>query len=243
MKTIAIWNRKGGTGKTTVAGNVAAYMGDHGRVLLVDSDPQGNLTSWLAGDYELELADVLNGKATIEKAAKKVVYHLDIIPTFAIGGELNTFAETKLPALPFAIDDLKIEAERAGYDYLVFDMAPGDSILQRSTLATADEVILVASAEYFAADGLESAIEILNEVRRTRRAQFNVRRLVVNRLNKTYASHDVFLTNFKESGFELYQIGQNTRIHDAVMFHGTIKEWDPGNKFAPVFQSLAGAIT
>jgi chromosome partitioning protein len=242
MKTIAIWNRKGGTGKTTTTGNTGAYLADHGKVLLIDSDPQGNLTSWLAKNPQIELADVLQGSSALQEAIIPIGANLDIVPTFSIGGDLNTFAETRLPSLPFAFVDFQEQVQALGYDYLMYDMAPGDSILQRAILATANEVLLVATPEYFASDGLEAAMAILEEVKKTRRATYHVKKMVINRINKAYASHDVYLENFGQSDFELYAIGQNTRIHDAVMFHGTIKEWDPGNKFAPIFQSLAGAL-
>ena len=242
MKIISVWNRKGGTGKTTTAGNMAAYLADHGRVLIVDTDPQGNLSGWLCKNPTVELADVLSGTVKLSEAIYKVSGNLDIVPTFAIGGDLNQFAETRLPSLPFAFADFADQVDALGFDYLVYDMGPGDGILQRSILSTADEVLLVATPEYFAADGIASAVAILEEIKKTRRATFTVKKLVANRINNSYSAHEVYLESFQGLEWQLYQIGQNTRIHDAVMFHGLIKEWDPGNKFAPVYQELAGGL-
>lgn len=243
MKAIAFWNRKGGTGKTTTTGNTAAYLAEYGRVLMIDTDPQGNLTSWMAKDPQAELADVLNGTMALTECIQSVGQNLDILPTFAIGGDLKEYAETKLFKQPFAFADLCDSIEQAGYDYAVFDLAPGDSILERSVIGSVDEVILVANPEYFAADGLEAATSTLQEVRKAMRATFSSGKLVANRIHKNYAAHQVLLESYANNPeWSLYRVGQSTKIHDAVMMKGTVKEWDPGNKHAPEYKRLAEGV-
>lgn len=243
MKAIAFWNRKGGTGKTTTAGNTASYLAEYGRVLMIDTDPQGNLTSWMAEDPQAELADVLNGAMALTEAIQNVAENIDILPSFAIGGDLKDFAETKLFKQPFAFADLYDSIEQAGYDYAVFDLAPGDSILERSAIACTDDVVLVANPEYFAADGLEAATSTLHDVKQSMRAQFNSGKLVANRIHKNYAAHQVLLDSYENNpDWSLYRIGQSTKIHDATMMRGTIKEWDPANKYAPEYQRLAEGV-
>ena len=239
MKTIAFWNRKGGTGKTTTAGNVAADLRNYGRTLLVDCDPQSNLTSWLVTKgAEHELVDVLTSTVGLPLAVVNVRAALDVLPSFAIGGELKTWAETKLPGQPFAFADLREAIHAVGYQYAVFDMAPGDSTLERAALAVADEVGLVAAPEYFSADGLEAAADTLQAVLRDRRAHFQASCLVVNRVNRSYAAHEVFTEAFGASGYRLYTIGQSTGIHDALMLHKTIWDHDPGNRWITEYKRL-----
>jgi chromosome partitioning protein len=243
LRSIAIWNRKGGTGKTTTAGNIAGELRFHGRTLLVDCDPQANLTSWLStGQAVSELADVLASNAGVSSAVVPVREGLDLLPSFAIGGELGKWAETELPSKPFAFSDLRDEIAGAGYAYAVFDLAPGDSSLERAVLAAADEVLLVAAPEYFSADGLESAMETLEEIRRDRRGRFDSSRLVVNRVNRSYAAHQAYAEALEGNGMEVFTIGQSTGIHDAVMFHRTIFEHEPGNRYTSEYQRLAEAV-
>jgi chromosome partitioning protein len=69
MRTIAFGLQKGGVGKTSIAGNVAALASRRGKVLLIDGDPQGSASSWLlTAPAKWELADVLQGKATLGEA-------------------------------------------------------------------------------------------------------------------------------------------------------------------------------
>jgi chromosome partitioning protein len=243
MKSIAFWNRKGGTGKTTTAGNVAFELRHYGRTLLVDCDPQANLTSWYGPEgIERELADVLTGGCELSAAAVRIREGLDLVPSFAIGGELKRWSETELPGKPFAFADLRDAIERAGYTYVVYDLAPGDSLLEWSALASVDEVVLVASPEYFSADGLESATDSLDRIRRDRRGRFQSGRLVVNRVNRSYAAHTVLAEEFSGNGFDVYQIGQSTGIHDAVMSHQSVFEYEPGNRYTSEYQRLAQEI-
>jgi chromosome partitioning protein len=240
MRVIGFWNRKGGTGKTTTAGNVAGELRHYGKTLLVDTDPQANVTSWLVTrECDKELADVLAGKARLWDCVVNVRDNLDVLPSFAIGGDLGDFAETKLPKQPFAFMDLRDECARLGYAFVLLDLAPGDSTLERSALAMCDEVVLVAAPEYFSADGLEAARDTLESVKRERRCQFASYRLVANRAHGSYAAHKVFLDEYRSNGAKVYTINQSTPVHDAVMQHATIWEADPGNRTTGEYQRLA----
>lgn len=240
MRVFGFWNRKGGTGKTTTCGNVAAEIRHYGKTLLVDCDPQSNATSWLVTkEIRHELADVLAGRTRLWDAAVNVRENLDVLPSFAIDGDLGEFAETKLPSQPFAFMDLRDECARHGYAFVLLDLAPGDSTLERAALAMCDEVVLVAAPEYFSADGLEAARATLEAVKRDRRCQFASFRLVANRAHGSYAAHKVFLDEYRANGATVYTINQSTPVHDAVMQHATIWEADPGNRTTGEYQRLA----
>lgn len=245
MKSVAFWNRKGGTGKTTTAGNVAAELRRHGRTLLVDGDPQSNLTSWYVKDgAKHELADVLAGGCELASAVVNVRENLDLLPSFAIGGDLKGFSETQLPKQPFVFLDLRETIEKAGYRYTVYDLAPGDSSLERAILGTVDLVVLVAAPEFFSRDGLEAAEATLDEVRKQLRGRFDAGRLVVNRLNAAYAAHRVIEEELASSTkYRRYLIGQSTAIHDSQMVHQSLFEYEPGNRYMAEYQRLAQEIT
>ena len=243
MKTIAFWNRKGGTGKTTTAGNVAADMMRGVNVLTVDCDPQGNLSSWFApAEFEHELADVLAGRIRLHEAVEPVRGGWHILPTFAIGGNLRTFAQSELPERPFVFHDLLDQAREDGYHVVILDLAPGDTALELAALSACDEVVLVASPEYFAADGLESALDTLAQVKRDRRAGFTAGRLVVNRVNGSYTAHKDYQNVLAGANMAIYTIRQSTAVHDALEAHKSIYEYSPGDKNTSEYMRLSAEL-
>lgn len=240
MHTIGLWNRKGGVGKTTTAGNLAAELRIHGRTVAVDLDPQANLTSWLVRDpFDHETADVLAGSTTIEQTAIPVRSNLDILPTYAIGGNLKQWSETVLPGRPFAFATLRDQLQDAGYAYAVYDFAPSDRALELFALATMDTIILVSQAEYFSADGIEAAGDTLTHVRENLRGIHSNTRILVNRVNRSYAAHEVLSAEYNSAGYPVDTVGQSTEIHDAVMHHLTLAEYAPGNRYTSVYVDLA----
>ena len=123
MRKIAFHLQKGGVGKTTLSGNVAYGLSSIGKkTIIIDCDPQGNLSSWfLDSATKYELSDVLAGNVVLSDAIINIRENLSILPTFSIGGELRTYAETKLNDEPFVFEDLCSELETMGYDVAIFD--------------------------------------------------------------------------------------------------------------------------
>lgn len=243
MKTIAFWNRKGGTGKTTTAGNVAADMMRGLNVLSVDCDPQANLSSWLAPpEFEHELADVLAGRCKLYEAVEHVRDGWDILPTFAIGGALRQYVDTRLWSEPFAFQSLLDQAREDGYHVVIFDLAPGDSVLEASALGVCDEVVLVVSPERFSVDGIASAMDTLETVRRNRRGTFRVERLVVNRINGSYMAHQIYQDALAATQWKSYSIRQSTAVHDALFASKTIFEYAPGDKNTSEYMRLSAEL-
>jgi chromosome partitioning protein len=242
LKSIAFWNLKGGTGKTSSAGNVAAELRHYGRTLMIDADPQASLTSWFAPrDIQHELVDVMKGDVHILEAVVEVRPGLDLIPSFAIGGELREWSESKLSRNPFAFAEL---AERLGaYAFVVYDLHPAAGLLELSVLSECDEVVIVAQPEHFASDGIESADAHLEGLRSRRRARFRADRMIVNRVNRSYAAHKVLLEEMRGSRRTLFHIGQSQDIHDCAMYQKTLFEYAPGNRWTTEYQRLAQELT
>ena len=181
-------------------------------------------------------------KKMINEVAREIQEGLDLVPSFAVDGELKWWAERELPNDPYAFRALRDRMAELGYSYVVLDLAPGDSMLERQALSIADEVVLVAGPEYFAADGIEAADSTLGFVRDRLLGRFTADRLLVNRVHRGYAAHQVFAEEFARSGREIYVIGQSTAIHDCVMRHQTIWGYDPGNKHTSEYQRLAADL-
>jgi chromosome partitioning protein len=240
---IAFWNRKGGVGKTTTTGNVGLELSRHGRTLLVDADPQSTLTSWLVPtdvSFDLELVDVLRDKAPIDEAVLAVRHNLYILPSFAIDGELQGWGDTEVQKNPFAFADF---AEKlTSFDYVLLDMHPGDSMLERTALSACHEIILVGLPELFSHAGIQSAYEVLDSIKKQLRGKARYDRIIINRINKRYSAHQVLLESAEQSGKKVYPVGQSQSIHDAAFEKKFLAEFDPKNSACDSYKTIAEAL-
>jgi chromosome partitioning protein len=159
--TIAVLSQKGGTGKTTTVRTLTDVMRRSGvRTLAVDLDPQGNLSDYfdLPTDVEPTIADVLSGRASAAEAV-----HEDIIPAnlslaeaeLMLGGKMGREL-TLRRALAKLADD---------YELILIDCPPSLGLLTVNALVAADRALITAEAQYFALQGVEQAIEVVELAR------------------------------------------------------------------------------
>jgi chromosome partitioning protein len=163
MKTIAVINHKGGTGKTTSALNIGAGLARlKKKTLLVDIDPQSNLTEGLGlRDVETSIYDSIKNDTPLPVVS--ISEYLDIVPSSLdlLGAEIELVSrlgrETILKRL------LKPLAGK--YDYVLIDCAPALGMLTVNALVAADTVIIPLEAEYFAYRGIDRLVSIISDVR------------------------------------------------------------------------------
>ena len=166
-KIIAISNQKGGVGKTSTANAFAAGLKRKGyKVLAIDMDPQGNLSSSVDADLSEDaytILEVMKGRVSAKRAIQKLK-PFDIIPAdISLAGY-----EQELISSTFGRDVRLKEALasiRSSYDYIVVDTAPSLAMLTINALVAANEVIVPATAEFFATTGLEQLADTVRNVR------------------------------------------------------------------------------
>ena len=159
--TIAVLSQKGGTGKTTTVRTLAdAFRRSGVRTLAVDLDPQGNLSDYfdLSPDVDPTVADVLSGRATAEEAI-----HEDIVPANLTLAEAELMLGGKMGrelTLRRALQKLPDE-----YEVILVDCPPSLGLLTVNALVAADRALLTAEAHYFALQGVEQAMEVVELAR------------------------------------------------------------------------------
>jgi len=173
-KTIAIANQKGGVGKTTTAFSLGVSLANNNkRVLIVDADPQANLTTYMGYYDEDNLPVTLS--TLIERyiddtdinANEAVLHHqenVDLIPSnlnlsMTESNLLNSMSREY--AMKNCLEDLKKQ-----YDYIIIDCMPSLSMITTNALATADEVIIPVQSQYLSARGMGNLLNIISKVRR-----------------------------------------------------------------------------
>ena len=184
-RIIAVANQKGGVGKTTTAINLSSCLAAKGqKVLAIDMDPQGNMTSGLSVDkdeVEYTVYDLLIGETDVEQViCREVFENLDVLPTNIdlSGAEIELLdADNK----QFILRD-KISQIRDNYDFVIIDCPPSLSMLTINALTTADTVLVPLQCEYYALEGLSQLMKTIE--------------LVQTRLNETLKMEGVVFTMY-----------------------------------------------
>jgi len=211
-KIIALANQKGGVGKTTTAINLSAALAKLGRkVLLVDSDPQGNASSGLginSREKEKHLYHCYIGDTKTDRAICSTDHFdsLHVIPTHIdlIGVEIELMSEPKRES--FLAKAIRPVAK--SYDYILIDCPPSLGLLTLNALTAADSVIIPMQCEYFALEGLSQLIRTI--------------RLVKNSYNSSLLIEGLLLTMFDRRNRLTFQVAKEIRDHFKDKVYDTV---------------------
>ncbi|MGH2903429.1 MAG: ParA family protein [Solirubrobacteraceae bacterium] len=193
-ETIAVLSQKGGTGKTTTVRTLADALRRAGvRTLAVDLDPQGNLSDYfdVAPDAEPTIADVLSGRAAVAAAI-----HEDLVPAnlglaeaeLMLGGKIGREL-TLRRALAKAPEE---------YEVILIDCPPSLGLLTVNALVAADRALITAEAQYFALQGVEQAIEVVELARDSLNPDLRLLGVLLNLADMRTVHSREALTSLKE---------------------------------------------
>jgi len=244
-KVIAVFNQKGGVGKTTTAVNLAsAVAARNKRVLIADMDPQGNATSGVGIDKR-EVAgstyELLIGEMDPELVVRATPFTgLDILPcSVQLAG-----AEIELVEMQRRESRLKagLAPLRDRYDYIFIDCPPSLGLLSLNSLCAADTFIVPLQCEYYALDGMSQLMATVRQVRRLYNPQLELEGVVLTmydgRLSLTQQVVNEVKRFFPKKVFAAV-IPRSVRLSEAPSFGKPINYYDGGSKGAAAYDQLA----
>lgn len=247
-RTIAIANQKGGVGKTTTAINLSACLAEKGKkVLAVDMDPQGNMTSGLGVDkdsVENTIYNLIIGEAKMEEVLiKDVLENLDIIPTNIdlSGAEIELLdVEEKEYIVRNEINKIK-----DNYDFIIIDCPPSLSMLTINAMTTADSVLVPIQCEYYALEGLSQLIHTVKLVRDRLNPKLTIEGVVFTmydaRTNLSLQVVENVKDNLEQTIYKTI-IPRNIRLAEAPSYGIPINKYDPKSAGAESYLRLADEV-
>lgn len=247
MRVIGLINQKGGVGKTTTVANLGAALTQlKKKVLVIDMDPQGNLSYHLLGEkvYSLEnsIYDCLTGAVKLEDVLVKRKDGLDIIPS---GVALSGFeAEPprkrgKESLLKEALSSVK------GYDYILVDCPPFLGLLTLNALVAVEEVFIPLQVEFFALQGIARLLETIRVVQERLNSSLKVSGIVLcmyDRRRKLSEEMEVKIRDyFKQKVFKPV-VRENVSLVESASYGQSIFEYAPRSHGAEDYLNLAKEV-
>ena len=243
-KVISVANQKGGVGKTTTTVNLGTILARRGKkVLLIDADPQGNATSGLGVEKDVEIStyDILVNDSTIQDAIQDtIIKNLKVCPSnMNLAG-----AEVELVSMMSREQRLKekLEEIKNKFDYILIDCPPSLGLITLNAFTASDSVLIPVQCEYFALEGLGQLLNTINLVKKHLNKNIQIEGALLTMYDiRTNLSNQVVKEVKKYFEDKVYKtvIPRNVRLSEAPSYGMPITEYDPRSKGEKSYQKFA----
>lgn len=243
-KVISVANQKGGVGKTTTTVNLGTILAKKGKkVLLIDADPQGNATSGLGVEKEVEFStyDILVNETEIKDAIQDtIIKNLKVCPSnINLAG-----AEVELVSMMSREQRLKekLDMVKDKFDYILIDCPPSLGLITLNSFTASDSVLIPVQCEYYALEGLGQLLNTINLVKKHLNKEIKIEGALLTMYDmRTNLSNQVVKEVKKYFGDKVYKtvIPRNVRLSEAPSYGMPITEYDPRSKGAKSYIKFA----
>lgn len=243
-KIISVANQKGGVGKTTTTVNLSTILAKKGKkVLLIDTDPQGNATSGLgvSKDVELSVYDILIGDTEFDETLQETaIKNLKVCPSnISLAG-----AEVQLVSMMSREQRLKTKLDKIKdqYDYVLIDCPPSLGLVTLNAFTASDSVLIPVQCEYFALEGLGQLLNTVNLVKKHLNKNLEIEGALLTMYDaRTNLSNQVVKEVKKYFENKVYKtvIPRNVRLSEAPSYGMPITIYDPRSKGAKAYEKFA----
>ncbi|MCI8641730.1 MAG: ParA family protein [Clostridia bacterium] len=243
-KIVAIANQKGGVGKTTTTINLSTILAKKGKkVLLIDADPQGNATSGVGAEKEVEYStyDILVSETEMEEAIGKTIIKNLMICTSNIN---LAGAEVELVSMMSREQRLKekLEIIKDKFDYIFIDCPPSLGLITLNAFTASDSVLIPVQCEYYALEGLGQLLNTINLVKKHLNKEIKIEGALLTMYDaRTNLSNQVVKEVKKYFDNKVYKsvIPRNVRLSEAPSYGMPITEYDAKSKGAKMYEKFA----
>ncbi len=242
-KIVSIANQKGGVGKTTTSINLSTILAKKGKkVLMIDADPQGNASSGVGIDKEVEesVYDILINDTEIEKVVKKTnIKNLVLCPSnINLAG-----AEVELVSVMSREYRLKekLDLIKDEYDYIIIDCPPSLGLITLNAFTASDSVLIPVQCEYYALEGLGQLINTINLVKKHLNKNIDIEGALLTMYDaRTNLSNQVVKEVKKYFNDKVYKnvIPRNVKLSEAPSYGMPITVYDPRSKGAKSYEKF-----
>ncbi len=243
-KVISVANQKGGVGKTTTTVNLGTILAKRGKkVLLIDADPQGNATSGLGVEKDVEPStyDILVNDAELKDAVQDtIIKKLQVCPAnMNLAG-----AEVELVSMMSREQRLKekLEQVKDDFDYVLIDCPPSLGLITLNAFTASDSVLIPVQCEYFALEGLGQLLNTINLVKKHLNKEIRIEGALLTMYDmRTNLSNQVVKEVKKYFEDKVYKtvIPRNVRVSEAPSYGMPITEYDSRSKGAKSYIKFA----
>lgn len=242
-KIVSIANQKGGVGKTTTSINLSTILAKKGKkILMIDADPQGNASSGVGMDRDIEesVYDILINDTEISDVVKKTnIKNLFICPSnINLAG-----AEVELVSVMSREYRLKekLDLVKDSYDYVIIDCPPSLGLITLNAFTASDSVLIPIQCEYYALEGLGQLINTINLVKKHLNKSIDIEGALLTMYDiRTNLSNQVVKEVKRYFNDKVYKnvIPRNVKLSEAPSYGMPITIYDPKSKGAKSYEKF-----